>query len=145
MGLRSAAILLIVTLLFRPVLSYQKSPAEKPAIVFLLDTSASMSIADDATGTPRFNQARDKLTKWCEKLKDDFRLRLIAFAEQAEPLDGPESLPALTPTGKRPRSRGRCRRHRSNSLRPKSPRSSCFPTASTTRQAIRSKPLERRA
>ena len=59
-----------------------------------------MSIADDATGSPRFNQARDKLTKWCEKLKSDFRLRLIAFAEQAEPLDGPESLPALTPTGR---------------------------------------------
>jgi len=100
LALRSAAILLVVTLLFRPVLSYQDSPAERPALIFLLDTSASMSIADDATGTPRLNQARDKLTKWCEKLKGDFRLRLIAFAEQPERLDGPQNLPTLTPTGR---------------------------------------------
>ena len=58
-----------------------------------------MSIADDATGVTRFNQARGKLEKWCEKLKDDFRLLLIAFAERAEPLDGPQDLPALTPDG----------------------------------------------
>jgi uncharacterized membrane protein len=82
------------------VLSYQDSPAERPALIFLLDTSASMSIADDATGTPRFDQARDKLAKWCEKLKKDFRLRLMAFAEQPEQLDGPQGLPALTPTGR---------------------------------------------
>ncbi len=100
LGLRSAAILLVVMLLFRPVLSYQDSPAERPALIFLLDTSASMSIADDATGSPRFNQARDKLAKWCEMLKKDFRLRLIAFAEQPERLDGPQGLPALTPTGR---------------------------------------------
>ncbi|MFZ1932907.1 MAG: VWA domain-containing protein [Thermoguttaceae bacterium] len=99
LGLRAAAILLVVTLLFRPVLSYQDSPAERPALIFLLDTSASMSIADDAAGTPRFNQARDKLSKWCEKLKGDFRLRLIAFAEQADTLEGPHSLAGLTPTG----------------------------------------------
>ena len=100
LALRSAAILLIVALLFRPVLSYQKSLIERPAIVFLLDTSASMSIADDATGLPRFNQARDRLAKWCEKLKGTFRLLLISFSEHAELLDGPDSLPTLAPTGK---------------------------------------------
>ena len=98
--LRVVAILLVVLLLFRPVLSYQTSLVEKPALIFLLDTSASMSIADDASGVTRFDQARGKLEKWCEKLKDDFRLRLIAFAEQAEPLGGAEDLAALTPDGK---------------------------------------------
>jgi uncharacterized membrane protein len=100
LGLRTAAILLVVTLLFRPVLSYQDSPTERPALIFLLDTSASMSIADDDAGTPRLNQARDKLAKWSEKLKKDFRISLIAFAEQPERLDGPQSLPSLTPTGR---------------------------------------------
>ncbi len=99
LGLRAAAILLVVTLLFRPVLSYQDSPLERPALIFLLDTSASMSIADDAAGTPRFDQARERLSRWCEKLKGDFRLRLIAFAEQADTLEGPQSLPSLKPTG----------------------------------------------
>jgi uncharacterized membrane protein len=98
--LRSAAILLIVMLLFRPVCSYQNVLIEKPTVIFLLDTSASMSIADDATGRSRFDQVRTKLEKWCEALKDDFHLLLVAFAERAAPLNGPESLPALTPTGK---------------------------------------------
>ncbi len=100
LALRVAAILLVVLLLFRPVFSYQNELAEKPALIFLLDTSASMSIADDASGVTRFNQARGKLEKWCAKLKDDFRLLPIAFAEQAEVLRGPEELPALKPTGK---------------------------------------------
>ena len=71
------------------------SSIEKPALIFLLDTSASMSIADDASGVTRFNQARGKLEKWCEKLKDDFRLLPIAFAEQAELLEGPQESAGL--------------------------------------------------
>jgi uncharacterized membrane protein len=98
--LRSASILLIVTLLFRPVVSYQKSLVERPGLVFLLDTSASMSIADDATGVPRLNRACDKLTKWCEDIKGTFRISLFSFSDDAELLDGPAGLPALAPTGK---------------------------------------------
>lgn len=98
--LRVVAILLVVMLLFRPVLSYQNVFAEKPTLIFLLDTSASMSIADDATGVTRFNRARGKLETWCAKLKDEFRLLPMAFAGRAETLGGPQDLPALTPAGK---------------------------------------------
>ncbi len=100
LALRAAAIVLIVLLLFRPVLSYHKDLKQRPAVVFLLDTSSSMSIADDATGVTRFNQARLQLEKWWEKLKDDFDLYLIEFSERARPLDGVKSLPGLTPDGK---------------------------------------------
>ena len=100
LAFRVAAILLVVLLLFRPVFSYQNEFTEKPAVIFLLDASSSMSIADDASGVTRFNQARGKLEKWCEKLKDDFRVLPIAFAQQAEVLDGPQDLPDLAPTGK---------------------------------------------
>ncbi len=98
--LRVVAILLVVMLLFRPVLSYQYVSVGKPALIFLLDTSASMGIADDSSGQTRFDQARGKLVKWCEALKGDFRLLPVAFAEQAEPLESPGQLPALKPTGK---------------------------------------------
>ena len=98
--LRVVAILLVVMLLFRPVLSYQYVSVGKPALIFLLDTSASMGIADDSSGQTRFDQARGKLEKWCETLQGDFRLLPIAFAEQAEPLESPGQLPALKPTGK---------------------------------------------
>jgi uncharacterized membrane protein len=100
LALRIVAIVLVVLLLFRPVLSYQNVLTQKPAVVFLLDRSSSMSIADDATGVSRFNQARGKVEKWTEKLKDDFHVFPIAFAEQADLLEGPEALTALSPTGK---------------------------------------------
>ena len=98
--LRSLAILLIVILLFRPVCSYQNVSVERPALVFLLDTSASMSIADDASGQTRFDQARGKLQKWQETLAHDFRLLHVPFAQAAQPLESFEELAALTPTGK---------------------------------------------
>ena len=95
-----AAILIVVLLLFRPVVSYQNEHIEKPTLIFLLDTSASMSIADDASGVTRFDQARGKLGKWQEKFKNDFRILTIPFADRAEPPLGPDELPALKPTGK---------------------------------------------
>ncbi|MEN6448935.1 MAG: glutamine amidotransferase [Thermoguttaceae bacterium] len=98
--LRIVAILLVVLLLFRPVLSYQQLSADKPAILFLLDTSSSMGVADDSSGRTRFEQARDQLSKWCEKLKGDFRVKPIAFAERAGPLDGASQLAGLKPTGR---------------------------------------------
>ena len=98
-SLRASAILLAVMLLFQPVLSYQSESTERPGMVLLLDTSASMGIADDASGTTRFEQARAKLEKWREKLERDFRLRTIAFSEQAVPLERAEQLSGLTATG----------------------------------------------
>jgi uncharacterized membrane protein len=98
--LRILAILLIVLLLFQPVFSYYRDLEEQPAMVFLLDHSRSMSISDDASGVPRFQRARQQVEAWWEKLKDDFNLRLITFAERAEPLEGVEQLPAVAADGK---------------------------------------------
>jgi len=98
--LRVVAVLIVVLLLFRPVFSYRNETLEKPSLIFLLDTSASMSIADDASGVTRFNQARGKLEEWCKKLKKDFRVLPIAFAQRATPLESLETLPTLVPAGK---------------------------------------------
>ena len=100
LALRIAAILLIVLLLFRPVFSLSKDVRQRPALVFLLDRSASMSIADGATGVSRFNQARGQIEKWWDRLGGDFDLHLLEFAEQARPLEGPQDLASLRPDGK---------------------------------------------
>ena len=100
LGLRVLAILVVILLLFRPVVSYQNVLTEKPALIFLLDHSSSMSITDDATSITRFNQARDRMTKWTEKLKDDFRVTSIAFAEKADTLKDATELASLTADGK---------------------------------------------
>ncbi|MBN2476845.1 MAG: VWA domain-containing protein [Pirellulales bacterium] len=98
--LRSVAILVVVLLLFRPVFSYHRDIERRRQLVFLLDSSSSMSISDDATGVTRFNQARQLVQRWWEKLRGDLDLRLIEFSEQARPLDDVERLAGLRPDGK---------------------------------------------
>ena len=78
-SLRVAAILLVVLLLFRPVFSYTKALKERPSLVFVVDQSASMSIADDAAGKTRFQQAGEQVAAWWPKLADDFDLHLLTL------------------------------------------------------------------
>ena len=101
LALRTVAILLIVLLLFRPVFSYSRDLKQHKALIFLLDTSSSMSISDDATGVTRFNQARGQIQRWWERLDEDFDLHVIEFSERARPLtQGRQELSALSPDGK---------------------------------------------
>lgn len=100
LALRSVAIVLIVMLLFRPMFSYTKELTELPAVIFVLDSSSSMGIADDAAGNRRFDQARDRLSGWYDQLKDDFDLHLIEFSERAKPLDDVKQLATLSPDGR---------------------------------------------
>lgn len=98
-SLRVAAITLILLLLFRPILSYQKELDKRPSLIFLLDRSASMSISDDASNISRFNQARSRIEKWWEKLKANFDLRLISFAENAQVEKDIAVLQKISPDG----------------------------------------------
>jgi uncharacterized membrane protein len=100
LALRVLTILVVVLLLFKPVFSYHRDLKEQPALVFLLDASSSMSIADDASGATRFDQARQQMEAWWEQLQEDFNLHLIAFSERARPLDEIGQLIGLAPDGK---------------------------------------------
>jgi uncharacterized membrane protein len=99
LGLRLAAVLLVSLLLFRPVLSFQKDVHEHRAIVFLVDTSASMSVTDDAGGATRLERARTRVLDWWSKLRRDFDLHVLAFADLATPLEKPGDLARLAPDG----------------------------------------------
>ncbi|MGW8258169.1 MAG: VWA domain-containing protein, partial [Thermoguttaceae bacterium] len=99
-ALRAGAILLVVLLIFRPTYTYQKQLHTRPALVFLVDSSASMSIADDAGGTTRFESARAQIEKWRHNLGKDFDPRLMVFAESAHPLKHIQELDGLIPDGK---------------------------------------------
>ncbi|MFZ5831320.1 MAG: glutamine amidotransferase [Planctomycetota bacterium] len=98
--LRSLAILIVVVLLFQPVLTSYKDLEEKPAVIFAIDNSASMGIADDATGVTRFNQARGQIENWTERLRSSFHLHLIEFSERAQPLESFSQLASVAPEGK---------------------------------------------
>ena len=97
--LRLLAIAIVVLLLFRPVVHFYREEQQKPTVVFLLDTSASMKIADDVSGIPRFTQARDKILVWADRLKDHFAVQVIPFAERAGDTVSLNQLGALAPDG----------------------------------------------
>ena len=100
LALRILAIFAIVLLLFRPVLSYYRELSEQRSVVFLVDTSSSMSIADDTSGQARIEQARDQVAAWAEQLQDAFALHVIEFSERPRILPDPKQLPTLTAEGK---------------------------------------------
>ncbi len=100
LALRILAILTIVLLLFRPVLSYHKELSEQKAVVFLVDTSSSMSISDDSSGQARIELARDQVASWAEQLQDAFTLHVLEFSERPRLLPDAKQLPTLTAEGK---------------------------------------------
>lgn len=99
LGLRTTAILIVVVLLFRPAFTYQKAEQEKAGIVFLLDRSKSMSVADDPSGTTRFLLARQLVERWWARLANDFELRLVEFSERAQPVEKLDQLATAQPDG----------------------------------------------
>jgi uncharacterized membrane protein len=99
LALRIVAILLVVLLLFRPVLSLERDELERRAVVLAIDASASMTTADDPTGASRFEQARTRVIDWSARLKRDFDLHVVPFAERASPLEHPGDLSGLKPSG----------------------------------------------
>jgi hypothetical protein len=99
LALRAVAILLVVLLLFRPVLSLERDERRRRGVVLLLDTSASMSTADDATGATRFDLARTRVLDWSARLKRDFEPVVLAFSDRAAVLDQPGALARWKPAG----------------------------------------------
>jgi uncharacterized membrane protein len=91
-ALRALAIALIVLLLFRPVFSFEREVQQRRALIFLVDTSASMSTRDDASGETRFERARGRVLDWASQLQKDFDVHLVAFSESATALDQPGDL-----------------------------------------------------
>ena len=97
--LRALAIVVVVLLLFRPVFSFQRDVSQHRSLIFLVDSSASMSIADDASGANRFDQARTRILGWWGKLDHDFDLHLIEFSDHANALERPSDLLQVQPNG----------------------------------------------
>ena len=98
--LRMASIGIILLLLFQPLLRYERKLTDRRPLVFLIDTSASMSIADEAGGTPRIAQVISRLQQWLNRLEDQFEIRMIAFSDSASRVKRWDQLAELKATGK---------------------------------------------
>ena len=99
LALRIVAIVIIVLLMFRPVLSYYKELDQRKSVIFLLDTSSSMSISDGSSGRTRLDQARDKVASWHERLAGAFDIHLIEFSQRTRSLEDVRQLDTLLPDG----------------------------------------------
>ena len=97
-GLRTAAILLVAILLFRPMLRFYEVILDKPLMLLILDRSASMSVDDDQSGQTRFERARQEIERRLPTLTDDFHVETFVFAERTEPIMS-EQLGRVTATG----------------------------------------------
>lgn len=92
LALRLAAVFIVVLLLFRPMLQFTKEQTERKSIVFAVDTSLSMSIADAGAegevdpeagfvlSLPRIDQVKTKVNNWGERMENDFNLHLVEFS-----------------------------------------------------------------
>jgi len=99
LALRCLATVLLLLLLFRPILSFPTDSRYQRSVIFLVDTSASMSTTDDSSGATRLDRLRPKVGEWWHKLDGDFRLELMSFSDRAEALKGIDALAELKATG----------------------------------------------
>ncbi|MFP4354682.1 MAG: glutamine amidotransferase [Phycisphaerae bacterium] len=100
LGLRTAAILVLLLILFKPALAVTSGdPAELPYLHILVDRSESMGTIDSDAQASRYQRAVDRLTQQQPRLRRHYRPIFHHFAEfdnQVETLDqlrqvGPES------------------------------------------------------
>ena len=97
--LRVIAVFLVILLIFRPVLSFERRTSEKPVLLVGVDHSRSMSITDVENRPTRFQSARNLLLQggtW-EALQDDFDVRVVAVGQQATAIEDATALGELVP------------------------------------------------
>jgi uncharacterized membrane protein len=85
-GLRSAALLLVLCLLYRPLASYEKTTRERGRVAVLVDTSASMSVRDDPHGASRLELAQQALLANEGPLNQLGEVHVFQFDTRARPL-----------------------------------------------------------
>jgi uncharacterized membrane protein len=97
--LRSAAILVVVLLLFRPILNHYREVEDKKTVVFAIDTSASMSVADTSDGQTRLAQATARTAEWWGRLDGPFHVEAVEFSDHSNQLGDVGQLTTLVAEG----------------------------------------------
>lgn len=100
LGLRAAAILALLLILFKPALSIPPAGrAAKPALAVVVDRSASMNAADSGDLPSRYKQAVQALAAQRARLEDNFRVTWLHAATKVQAVGEPDELDALEPAG----------------------------------------------
>ena len=87
-------------MLFEPVLSFVTRPKPEKPVLFVIDTSGSMSFPDVQNGPTRIQSVWQALQPQLGKLDEHFVPRFFTFDTDARELKKPEDLARLTADGK---------------------------------------------
>jgi uncharacterized membrane protein len=104
--IRGGLLALVLLLLNRPILTLGQSRIEPSVLAVMLDDSMSMRVRDAAGGADppsRLQAAQNLFTnndnQLLKTLEKKHSVRLYAFDSQPQPLDSPDALAQLEPTG----------------------------------------------
>ena len=86
-SMRTAVVVALLLALAGPVLTYEVDPEHSRTLAILVDTSASMSVADATDGAKRIAEAREIAARIDDACEDDFDVRFYPFDETLRPSD----------------------------------------------------------
>lgn len=92
LGMRIAALALLVPMLFEPVIRYTSRPEPERPLLMLVDTSGSMSFPDVQNGPTRLQSVWQTLRPQVPKLYEHFVPRIFTFDSRFEALDAFDDL-----------------------------------------------------
>ncbi|MGA3066974.1 MAG: hypothetical protein ABSF29_09020 [Tepidisphaeraceae bacterium] len=98
--LRTAAVTMLVAMLFEPVLRYESGAAPRRPMIVLVDASGSMSFSDIAGGPTRIQSAWQALRSQMAHIEEHFVPQFFTFSSDVQPLKEPEDLDSMTADGK---------------------------------------------
>jgi uncharacterized membrane protein len=99
-ALRIAAILVLIPMLFEPVLSFVVRPVPVRPLLFVIDTSGSMSFPDVPGGPSRLQSVWQAIQPELPRIDDHFIPSYITFDTAARDLDRPDLLATMPADGK---------------------------------------------
>ena len=100
LGVRVAAMVILLMAIFRPVIRFQRSLFEKSTLLMLLDVSKSMSIRDFPNLPGRLERVKNSLLArngLLASLQDDFLVSLYYFGGDVERCEGRKDIKGLEP------------------------------------------------
>ena len=87
LAMRILAVLLLVLLVFKPVLSFEERVEHRTDLVVLVDASRSMSVSDWPDTPHRLALAAAQVRKYMDRLAAAFNVQLYTFDTRARPVE----------------------------------------------------------
>jgi uncharacterized membrane protein len=100
LSMRVTALALLVPMLFEPVVRFIMVPRPERPLIFLVDTSGSMSFPDVQNGPTRLQSVWQALRPELDTIKTHFVPSYFTFDSSCRPLKAPEDLARLQADGK---------------------------------------------